>query len=191
MAKPKNPVQLGVIGAAHGIRGELRVKTFTEDPMALGDYGPLHTAAGRALVVKDIRPAKGVAVVRFDGVTSRNDAEALNGEALFVDRSALPEDLDEEEFYYADLIGLSVFDETNTTLGKVAAVHDFGAGDLLEVRPVRGPTYMIPFTRDAVPDIDLGQGIIRVDSAAAGLNAEATESEPETPAGEMTDGEEQ
>lgn len=178
MAKAENPVQLGVIGAAHGIRGEVRVKVYTEDLAALGGYGPLFTGDGRALVVKDIRPAKGIAIVRFEGVTSRNEAEALNGEALFVDRSALPEDLEDEEFYHTDLIGLTVLDETGKTIGKVVAIHDFGAGDLLEVRPASGPTHMIPFTRDAVPKIELSEGVIRVDSMAAGLNGQvATESE--------------
>jgi len=175
MAKPKsparleNPVQLAVIGAAHGIKGEVRVKTFTEDPMALRSYGPLHAADGRVFTVAGIRPAKDVVIVRFDGVTDRNMAEVLNGEALFVDRSALPEELEEEEFYHADLIGMAAFDETGESLGRVVAVHNFGAGDLLEIRPRSGQTMMVPFTREAVPEVDLAEGTVRVDSVAAGL----------------------
>ncbi|WP_041544859.1 MULTISPECIES: ribosome maturation factor RimM [Chelativorans] len=186
MAKPKapagieNPVQLAVIGAAHGIKGEVRVKTFTEDPMALGSYGPLHMVDGRVLQVAAIRPAKEVVIVRFKGVDGRNAAEALNGEALFVDRSALPEKLEEEEFYYADLIGMAVLDEKGENLGRVVAVHNFGAGDLLEFRENSGPTVIIPFTRDAVPDIDLSNNTIRIDSITAGLdNAELSGEEDE------------
>ena len=97
MAKLNDPVQLAVIGAAHGTRGELRVKTFTGDPMALGDYGMLYDVTGRPFEVLDIRPAKTVVVVRFRGVNDRNMAEALNGTTLFIDRSQLPQDLDEDE----------------------------------------------------------------------------------------------
>jgi len=183
MAKPRtpagieNPVQLAVIGAAHGIKGEVRVKTFTEDPMALGTYGPLYAVDGRTFTVAAIRPAKEVVIVRFKGIDDRNAAEALNGEALYVDRSALPEKLEEEEFYHADLVGLTVLDETGESLGRVIAVHNFGAGDLLEFREHSGSTVMIPFTRDAVPEIDLSEGVVRIDSVAAGLEeaeAEAT-----------------
>lgn len=187
MAKPKNPIQLGVVGAAHGIRGEVRVKPYTQDPLALGDYGPLSTTDGRSLVVEDMRLSKDVVIVRFEGISDRNAAEALNGQALHVDRSALPEELDEEEYYHADLVGLAVVDEDGTTLGKVVTIHDFGAGDLLEVRPASGRTLMIPFTRDAVPEIDIPKGRLRVDSTAAGLNEEADAEEQrsgsENPAG--------
>ncbi|WP_274423418.1 ribosome maturation factor RimM [Chelativorans sp. YIM 93263] len=170
MPKPKNPIQLGIVGAAHGIRGEVRVKPYTEDPAALGDYGPLYTADGRMLVLKNLRPSKGGVIARFEGIGDRNAAEGLNGEELFVDRSALPEDLDEEEFYHADIIGLTAIDETGTKLGKVVAIHDFGAGDLLEVRPASGQTLMIPFTREAVPEIDVPGGQLHVDGVAAGLD---------------------
>ena len=112
MSKLQNPVQMAVIGAAHGIKGELRVKTFTGDPLALADYGPLYARDGRAFEIADIRPANEVVVVRFKGVDDRNAAEALTGTELFVDRSALPEDMDEDEFYHADLVGLAVRDET-------------------------------------------------------------------------------
>src|SRR5690606_36043495 len=127
MSKPINPVQLAAIGAAHGVRGELRVRSFTGDPLALADYGPLYTADGRRLDVVDLRAAKTVVVVRFRQVTDRDTAESLNGEALFVDRSALPEDLDEGEYYHADLIGLAVHDDGGE-IGKVVALHDFGGG---------------------------------------------------------------
>ncbi|WP_309082675.1 ribosome maturation factor RimM [Chelativorans sp.] len=176
----ENPVQLGVIGAAHGLKGEVRVKAFTDDPLALGGYGPLHTADGRALTVAHIRPAKDLVIIRFEGVNDRSAAEALNGVALFVDRSALPRELEEEEFYHADLVGLAAFDETGESLGRVVAVHNFGAGDILEIRPSSGITRMIPFTRDAVPEIDLAEGILRIDSLAAGLDNQEAEAEEQS-----------
>ena len=105
--KPQNPIQMAVIGAAHGIRGELRVKTFTGDPLAIGDYGPLYAKDGRAFEVQDVRPAGDVVVVRFKGVGDRTAAERLTGTELFVDRSVLPPE-EEDEFYHADLVGLAV-----------------------------------------------------------------------------------
>jgi 16S rRNA processing protein RimM len=172
VAKLENPVQMAVIGAAHGIKGEVRAKVFTGDPAALGRYGPLHDAAGRAFEVVSVRPVKEVSVVRFKSVTTREAAEALNGVALFVDRAALPADLEEEEFYHADLIGLAVRDENGAEIGTVSTIHDFGAGDILEVARKDGPSVMIPFTRAAVPEIAQGQGFVRIDSLAAGLGGE-------------------
>src|SRR5690606_12458580 len=132
MPAPKNPIQMAVIGAAHGIKGELRVKTFTGDPLALGNYGPLYAKDGRTFEVLDIRPAGTVVVVRFKGVTDRSAAEALTGTELFIDRSALPDEGDEDDFYHADLIGLAVKDDRGETIGKVTAVQNFGGGDILE-----------------------------------------------------------
>ncbi|MBO6902915.1 MAG: ribosome maturation factor RimM [Rhizobiaceae bacterium] len=169
MPKPENPVQMAVIGAPHGIKGELRVKTYTGDPLALGDYGPLFTADGQQLDIADIRPAKNVVVVRFRQVSSRDKAEALNGVALFVDRAQLPDDLDDDEFYHADLIGLAVRDTNDEMLGRIIAFHDFGGGDIMEIERSAGGTVLIPFTRDAVPTVDLKAGSVRVDAAAAGL----------------------
>ncbi|MCT8988718.1 ribosome maturation factor RimM [Chelativorans sp. SCAU2101] len=179
MAKPGKPVQLGIIGAPFGVRGELRVKTFTEDPLALGSYGPLTTGSGRVLEVAGIRPAKGVAIVRFKGVGDRNTAEVLRGEALFVDRAALPEALEEEEYYHADLIGLQVVDESGKEVGRIVAIHNFGAGDVLEVQPGTGSTVMISFTRDAVPRVDVKEGTVGIDRAAAGLDGTAEREAPQ------------
>jgi 16S rRNA processing protein RimM len=160
---------MAVIGAAHGIKGEVRVRSFTADPLKLGEYGPLCDETGHTFEVLSVRPAKEVSVVRFKGVSTRDEAEALNGLALFVDRSALPADLEEEEFYHADLIGLPVRDETGAEIGTIAAIHDFGAGDMLEVKRRSAPSVMVPFTRAAVPEVSPGQGFVRVDSVAAGL----------------------
>jgi 16S rRNA processing protein RimM len=160
---------MAVIGAAHGIRGEVRVKIFTRDPAALGDYGPLRDGAGRTFKVVSVRPAKEVSIVRFKDIVTREAAEALNGTALFIDRSALPADLGEEEFYHADLIGLAVLDDGGAEIGTVAAIHDFGAGDILEVARKDGPSVMVPFTRAAVPEVAPAKGFVRIDNLAAGL----------------------
>ena len=173
MSKLENPVQMAVIGAAHGIKGELRVKTFTGDPLALADYGPLFAKDGRAFQILDIRPAGTVVVVRFKGVGDRNAAEALAGTELFVDRSVLPDDGEEDEFYHADLIGLEVRDETGV-IGRVVAVHNFGGGDILDVTLAGRKGVLIPFTQAAVPHVSIADGFVEVNPQAAGL-AEAEE----------------
>ncbi|MDQ0325685.1 16S rRNA processing protein RimM [Rhodopseudomonas julia] len=151
------------IGRAHGVRGEVRVKTFTADPLALADYSPLLTSDGRSFSVKELRADKGdMVVARFKGVSDRNAAETLNGTMLFVARTALPEP-DEDEFYYADLIGLAAEAPDGSPLGRVVAVHDFGGGDILEVKPEQGETLLLSFTREVVPSIDLAGGRIVVD----------------------------
>lgn len=169
MTKAEKTVQMAVIGAPHGVKGEVRVKTFTGDPLALGDYGPLRSADGRTFTVSAIRPAKTVVVVRFREIASREAAEAVTGTELFIDRSALPNDLDEDEFYHADLIGLAVRDETGSSIGKVAAIQNFGGGDIVEVALTDRRTVMIPFTLAAIPEISVRDGFIRIDSAGAGL----------------------
>lgn len=169
MTNDEKAVQMAVIGAPHGVKGEVRVKTFTGDPLALGDYGPLRSADGRTFTVAAIRPAKTVVVVRFREIASREAAEAATGTELFIDRSALPDDLDDDEFYHADLIGLAVRDETGSSIGKVAAIQNFGGGDIVEVALAGRRTVMIPFTLAAIPEISVRGGFIRIDSAGAGL----------------------
>ncbi|KRA00383.1 16S rRNA processing protein RimM [Mesorhizobium sp. Root157] len=169
MPKLNNPVQMAVIGAAHGIKGELRVKTFTGAPEALGDYGPLSSKDGRSFEITSIRPAGNVAVVRFKGIDSRNAAETLTGTELFVDRSVLPETVEEDEFYQADLIGLAVKDETGATIGKVLAVQNFGGGDILDLMVGSRKGVLIPFTLAAVPEVSIAAGFVRIDTVAAGL----------------------
>jgi len=179
--KLQNPVQMAVIGAAHGIKGELRVKTFTGDPLALGDYGPLHAKDGRVFEVEDIRPAGEVVVVRFKGLRDRTAAEKLTGTDLFVDRSVLPPE-EEGEFYHNDLVGLAVRDESGTDVGRVTAVLNYGGGDILEITFQGRKGVLIPFTQAAVPDIDIEGGFIRVDTVAAGLVEDADEDgQPDKP----------
>lgn len=179
MSKLENPVLIATVGAAQGLRGEVRMKPYTEDPLAVAEYGHLHAADGRVFEVLDIREAKNVVVVRFRGVNDRNAAEALNGLDLYIDRSNLPdEELDEDEFYFADLEGLEAVDAEGRSYGQVSAVFDFGAGDLLELKGQgRRPT-LIPFSEAAVLEIDLEARKILVDPIAAGLVEEPSSSFP-------------
>lgn len=158
--KLSKPVLMGVIGAPHGVKGQVRVKSYTGDPLALGDYGPLSDKDGRIYEVVDIRPAKTVVVVTFKGIRGREVAEKLNGTELFVDRSRLPDDaLEDDEFFIDDLIGLSVVDADGAPAGQVMAVHNFGADDMIEVKPAGGGrSELYPFTREVVPQIDFEVG---------------------------------
>lgn len=169
-AKPPvdDPVLLATIGGAHGIRGEVRVKSFTEDPEDVGAYGPLFDARGNRYTVKSARAQKNVVVVRFQEVSDRNAAEALNGTELFVARASLPAE-GEDEFYHSDLVGLVARTTGGEVIGEIVAFHDFGAGDILEIAPEGGKSVMIPFTMEAVPEIDLDLGHIVVEPVAAGL----------------------
>lgn len=159
-------VVVAQFGAAHGVRGEIRLRSFTEDPLAASSYGPLESADGRTFVIASVRPAAGrtpdMLVVAVEGVTTRDQAAALNGLELHVSRERLPE-TDTDEFYYADLIGLGVSRRDGTDAGTVAAVRNFGAGDLIEVASARGPTFLVPFTRAAVPEVDIAGGRIIID----------------------------
>ncbi|MGB7431783.1 MAG: ribosome maturation factor RimM [Ahrensia sp.] len=159
--KLQSPVLMGVIGAPHGVKGQVRVKSYTGDPLALGDYGPLFDAAGKAYQVADIRSAKNVVVVTFEGVSGRSAAEALNGVELFIERDQLPDDtLDEDEFYIEDLVGMDVLDGSGKQIGTVMTVQNFGAGDMIEVSPMMAngsfsaKTVFYPFTKLVVPKID-------------------------------------
>ncbi len=154
----RNLIFVAQVGAAHGVRGEVKVTTFTADPMALADYKTLLRQDGSpALTIASARPAKGGIVARLKGVADRNAAEALRGLKLYIPRDSLPEP-EEDEFYLADLIGLFVETAEGEALGTVKAVQDFGAGDLLEIQPRAGATWWLPFTRQAVPEVRLAQG---------------------------------
>lgn len=170
-------VLMAVIGAPHGVRGEVRIKTFTGDPLALGDYGKLTDAKGGVYTIANLRPSKTVVVARIKEITTREAAEAANGTELYVARSALPDDLDEDEFYHADLIGLDAVDAAGARVGSVRAMHDFGAGDIIELTLATGGTAMVPFTRAAVPQVSIAERRIVVDPAAAGLLPDEDEEE--------------
>lgn len=174
------------IGAPHGVKGEVRLFPFTADPQALRDYAPLTDAEGRRqFKILALRPAKEHFVARLAGIDDRTAAEALTNTDLYVPRDALPEAEDDDTFYHADLIGLGVHDEAGARIGTVTALHDFGAGEILEYAPEPGTarragTLMVPFSRDAVPVIDVAAG--RVVVAAAFVDRGADE-EPEADQG--------
>jgi 16S rRNA processing protein RimM len=152
-------------GAAHGVRGDVKLWSFTEDPLAIIDYGPLETADGRrAFEIESLRPAKDFLVARIAGVNDRLGAEALRNIELYVPRERLPAIEDDETWYVADLVGLDAQDANGAPVGKVSAVHNFGAGDVLEIAPTSGgQTFMLPFTADTVPDVDItGRRIVVV-----------------------------
>ena len=149
------------IGAAHGVRGAVKLWTFTEDPLAVRAYGPLLTKDGaRSFEVASAREAKGHLVATLKGVGSREDAERLNGIELYVAREKLPE-TDQDEYYHADLIGLAAVTPAKASLGRVVAIHNFGAGDIIEIAPPHGPTMLLPFTNAVVPTVDLaGRSVV-------------------------------
>lgn len=156
-------VQVGRLGAAHGVRGEIRLKSFTGDPAAIATYGPLRDPmGGRQFVIESLRLIRDdMFVARLAGVRDRSAAEALCNVDLYVARDKLPEPAD-EEFYHSDLIGLTAVSETGETIGKVLNVLNFGAGDILEIRPISGEPMLLPFTRAVVPRIDLAAGWLTV-----------------------------
>ena len=154
------------IGAAHGVRGAVKLWTFTEDPFAVTRYGPLATKDGaRVFEVAQAREAKGHLVATLKGVTTRNEAERLNGIELYVAREKLPA-TDEDEYYHADLIGLAAVTTAEEPLGKVIAIHNFGAGDIIEIAPPRGPTMLLPFTNAVVPTVDIAGGRVVIELPA-------------------------
>lgn len=154
-------ILLAAVIGAHGLKGEVKVKTFTSEPQKLSAYGPLHDKGGRSFTVKGLRPGKDdEAVVVFAEVRDRDAAEALKGTELFVSRAALP-DTDADEFYYADLIGLDAQDPQGRRIGKVLAVENYGAGDVLVIATDSGQELWLAFTRFNVPEIDIpGKRII-------------------------------
>jgi 16S rRNA processing protein RimM len=163
---PADTILVARIGAPHGLKGEVRVKALTADPLSLKDYSPLLAGDGRLFHVETARPAGAspdVLIVRFRGIGDRNAAESLNGSELFIPRGRLPAPADEDEFYHADLIGLAATTVAGEDLGTVVAVHNFGAGDIVEIAPRRGPTLLVPFTRAVVPVVDIAGGRLLVD----------------------------
>lgn len=146
------------IGAAHGVRGAVKLWTFTEDPFAVRRYGLLSSKDGkRQFEVATAREARDHLVATFKGVTTRDEAERLNGIELYVAREKLPA-TDADEYYHTDLIGLAAVTTTGDALGRVLAVHNFGAGDIIEIAPPRGTTLMLPFSNAVVPEVDIAGG---------------------------------
>jgi 16S rRNA processing protein RimM len=184
-SKPPHFIVMAQIGRAHGLKGEVHAVSFTADPLALTDYGDLSDAKGRLFKITALRPQGNGLVLRFADVTTREAAEALNGVELMLPRGALPDTGDEDDFYHADLIGLEAVAQNNTRLGHILAVHNFGAGDMLELRlnadhsashsashstgHSAGKSVFVPFTKAAVPKVSLETGTVTIDPEAAGL----------------------
>ncbi len=164
--EPEGMICVGAIAGAFGVHGEARIKSFCAEPAAIADYAPLTLADGREIALKLGRPVKGGFAARLGGVATREQAEALRGQRLYAPRDRLPS-LPDDEFYHADLIGLSVVDTGGRPLGRIEAIHDHGAGDLLEITgPGLKGSVMLPFTRPAVPTVDLAAGRIVADPPA-------------------------
>lgn len=173
---PANLVCVAVVAAAHGVRGALKLKCFTEEAANVAAYGPLCDERGHELFrVRVIGPAKGGVIVAAEGITGRDAAEALRGLRLHVPRDRLPA-IESDSFYHADLIGLAVLTEDGEHLGEVVAVHDFGAGDVLEFVDANGRSRMVAFTLAHVPEVDLAARRVVVASEALVETAEKPES---------------
>ncbi len=162
------PAQICIarIGAAHGVRGAVKLWTFTDDPLAVKRYGPLATKDGtRSFEVATAREAKGHLVATLKGIATREDAERLNGLELYIAREKLPA-TDDDEYYHADLIGLAAVNAANEPIGRVTAIHNFGAGDIIEIAPPNGATMLLPFTNAVVPTVDLAGGRVVIELPA-------------------------
>ena len=158
-------ILVGRVAGAFGVRGEVRLSAYTEDPLALARFGGLKRQDGSAApTILSARPAKGGIVGRLEGVETKEAADALRGLRLYVLREDLPEP-EEDEFYLADLVGLPVQNvQSRESLGRVKSVQNFGAGDILEIAPEGGgATWYLPFTRQAVPEVKIAEGVILAD----------------------------
>jgi 16S rRNA processing protein RimM len=174
------PAQICVarIGAAHGVRGAVKLWTFTENPFAVKDYGPLSTKDGaRHFELASAREAKDHLIVTFKGVATRDEAERLNGVELYIPRDRLPA-TEDDEYYHADLIGLDAITSTNEPLGRVVAIHNFGAGDIIEIAPPSGTTILLPFSNAVVPTVDIAGGRVVIELPAE-IEGDKPERSPE------------
>jgi 16S rRNA processing protein RimM len=155
-------VLLGEIGAAQGLKGEVRIRSYTEEPASITSYGPLQDESGRQIEIESLRATPKALIARIKGVTTRSAAESLVNTKLYVPRERLPA-RGEEEWYHADLVGLRALSRDGGQLGEIVSIQNFGAGDLLEVKPASsGATVLVPFTRDTVPEIDVEGGCITI-----------------------------
>ena len=149
-------IRVARIGAAHGVRGEVKLWPFTQDPLAVADYGPLETEDGaRRFEIETLRAAKDHLVARLKGVGDRDAASSLRNTDLFISRDKLPKIDEEDTYYHADLVGMSAITPEGVPLGNVTAIHNFGAGDLIEIATTAGgEPLLLPFTETVVPNID-------------------------------------
>lgn len=175
MDRERTRICVGQFAGAHGVRGLVKLKSFTADPASVAAYGPLADESGaRRFRLSLTGTVKELWLARVDGIRTREEAQALAGVRLFVDRAALPPPDDEDEFYHADLIGLRAERDDGSLFGTVRAIYDFGAGDVLELTMPDGKLELLPFTRACVPRVEVAAGRILVDPPAV------TEARPES-----------
>jgi len=192
MTEPKKDlICIAVIAGAHGVHGAVKVKSYTQVPSDFSAYGPLLDESGQVLLTpKNPRPVGKYFTMRSPEITTREAAEAFKGTQLYVPREALPAPEDEDDFYYTDLVGLEVKSTDGKRLGTVKAVHEFGAGDMLEIQPPKGAekpaSWFHPFTKVAVPKVDLGAKriVIKIEEAVIGRDPNANASGEEEGQGE-------
>lgn len=171
-------ILVGVIGAPHGVKGELRLKSFTADPLAIADYGPLTDSSGETLLLTKVRLLKDdMLVVKFDGIDGRDEAAMLTRRELYVLRSQLPPP-DEDEFYFADLIGLAVKTVAGEDFGTIQAVENYGAGDVLDIKKIDGTDVLLPFTLSTVPHVDMVARVVTIDPP---IETEVRDDAPDAP----------
>ena len=155
---------VGVITAPHGVKGLIRVKSFTEKQEDILLYAPFTDKLGeREIRIEFVGRSKGLILARVDGVDDRQSAETLRGIELFIERGVLPYAKEDDEYYYADLVGLSVYLSDGSAYGKVKAIHNFGAGDMIDIALISHGDILLPFTKDLVPEVDLDSGRLIVD----------------------------
>lgn len=165
-AEREDRVCVAIVATAHGMRGALKLRTFTERPEDVAAYGPVYDREGRRLFqLRVIGPARGGVLALAEGIADRSAAEALRGVELFVPRAALPE-LGEDEFYQTDLEGLLALRPDGSRLGVVRALDNFGAGDVIEIEAEDGRSFSLPFDRRTVPEVDLERGRLVVEPPA-------------------------
>ena len=179
---------VAAIAGPHGVSGQFKVKLFAESPDALMNYGPLHIDDGRALklAIKSVN-AKGLVVVSADGINSREAAEKLRGMLLSTLRANLP-DLADDELYHADILGAAAVHEYGTTLGTVVALYNFGAGEIVEVKPVSGPSLMLPFEGESVASVDVANGRVVLAPPAGFLDDETSDENSDENKADQKDG---
>jgi 16S rRNA processing protein RimM len=182
---PPDRILVGQFGAAHGVKGEVRLKSFTGDPKAIAAYGPLSDRQGvRLFEIAELRHVKDdIFVARVKGISTRDAAEALASMELYISRTALPAHEEEDEFYIADLIGLAALDENGEAIGSVVQILNYGAGDMIEIAPqAGGETLLVPFTKEAVPQIDMRAGRITI------MLPDEIEADPASPTDDSSEG---
>lgn len=169
MKKDKS-ILIATICGCHGIKGALLLKSHASDPSTLLDFAKFHDEKGNIFELTNLNIASKKLIATFNNITDRNQAELLKNCNLYIYRSQLTDDLQEDEFYYSDLIGMDVYNLDNEKIAKVKTVCDFGAGPILDIQPLEGKSFFVPFSKEVVPTVDLIDGFVTIDLEAVGLS---------------------